>query len=120
MLVARLRWSCSELGIDRCGTRGCPLDHPPNIPQTRPSSAKVRRVVTEPVTIPELCSVVDWPGKVDPRVKEESSWMLGLACQPRSPTPREERLWNGRGGPRRPASAPWALSAALSTRTTTT
>src|SRR4029453_12925939 len=88
-------------------------------PSPARAQRRVRRVVTQPVTIPELCSVVDWPGEVDPRVKEEQWWVLGLACQPRSPTPRGKRLWNGRGLPRRQASAPWGPLAASSTRTTT-
>src|SRR4029453_9772224 len=103
MLVAPSALVMTRIGRDRCGPLMTVV-----VPWTilrissKPDRAqrRVRRVVTPPVTLPELCAVVDWGGEVDPRVKEESSWMLGLACQPRSPTPREERLWNGRGGPR--------------------
>src|SRR5215207_10681881 len=70
MLVAPSALVMQRIGIDRCGpvmTVVVPWAILRISPKPARAQRRVRRVVTEPVTIPELCSVVDWPGEVDPR-----------------------------------------------------
>src|SRR5215204_2004248 len=70
MLVTSFALVMIRIGRVRCGplmTVVVPWAILRISPKLARAQRRVRRVVTKPVTIPELYSVVDWPGQVDPR-----------------------------------------------------